>query len=323
MLVGYDVKLCALGDLTKHLFVQQVTVENGIPTSEVVAETLVSMTGAVAGWKSARFDLPVVTLSDRESSVIVGTDDDDHALSTARLGDFDATTQSYIGAQPYSVGVLLSSSNKRTWTPHQDEDLTFRVVAAKFGPLTKTVTLGSFALVDASDLQVRAAVELPSSDCQVVFEIVRASGAVLRLLPGQVMQLSEYITETVQLRAVLTGTEKLSPILYAPVWLIAGKIAASGTYITRAFNLGTGVDLTAYYKASLPGASTVAVAYDRVDDTWNTLTLAATEALTDPAWVEKKHSVSGITAAQGRLKITITGGPAARPRLGDLGAAIT
>ena len=323
MLVGFDFKLCTIGDDANNILLQQVEVENGMPTAQVMAEALVEMSGAVEGWKAGRFALPVVTLADRESAFIVGTDDGVHAVSTARLADFDVDTQSFIGAQPYSVGVLLSSSNKRTWTPHQDEDMTFRVVAAKFGPLTKTVPLGSHDLVDASDLQVRAVVELPSSACRVVFEIVRADNSVIRLLPGQVLQLTEYITETVQLRAVLTGTEKLSPILYAPVWLIAGKIANSGTYISRAFKLGAAVDLTAYYKVALPAGSTAIVEYDKADDNWLALTLDSTEALSDPAWVERKHAVAGITATQGRLRITVTGGPAARPRLGDLGAAIT
>lgn len=322
MIVGFDVKLCEIGDTSNNLFVEQVEVEVGIPTQSVVAEALVPMAGATVGWKSARFGLPVVTLPDRESAVIVGTDDADHSLSTAKLSDFDAENQSWIGAQPYTTGVLLSSSNKRTWTPHQDQDLTFRVVAALFDPTTKTVPLGSFDLVDASDLQVRATVELPSADCSVVFEIVRANNDVLRLLPGQVLRLTEYITETVQLRAVLTGTSKLSPILYAPVWLIAGEIAQSATYVSRAIKLGAGVDLKAWFKASLPSTSTVTVEYDKADDNWVELTLDATEALSDPAWVEQKRAVSGITATEGRIKITITGGPGARPRLGDLGAAV-
>ncbi|MBK8085065.1 MAG: hypothetical protein IPK28_15260 [Devosia sp.] len=37
--------------------------------------------------------------------------------------------------------------------------------------------------------------------------------------------------------------------------------------------------------------------------------------LSDPAWVERKHAVAGITGVKGRLKVTITGGP--RPALGS------
>jgi hypothetical protein len=202
--------------------------------------------------------------------------------------------------------------------------VTFRLIAAKFtNPgFTKTVPLGSFNLVDASDLQVRAVVELPSAECSVVFEIVRANSEVWRVLPFQVLQLTEFITETVQLRAVLTGTEKLSPTLFAPVWFVAGKIATSGSYVSRAFNLGSVVKLTSYMKAFLPAGSTLTAQYDVADDNWQALPTVATEVLALPGWVERKMEATGINAIQGRLKFTFTGGPAARPLFGDLGAAV-
>ncbi len=321
-LVGVDVHLCLIGAQTNSLLVQQVGVEVGIPNEEVIAEAFVPMIGAAIGWKSARYNLLVFTPADRPSAIVIKTDDADHSLSIASLGGFDTDLQSYVGAQPYTTGVLLSSSNAQTWTPHQNDDLTFRLVAAKFGPLTKTVSLGTFELVDCSDLQVRAEVEAPSADCSVVFEIVRADASIIRLLPYQVLQLTEYVTETVQLRAILSGTEKLSPTLFAPVILVAGEIAAEGTYVTRAFKLGAAVKLTSYMKAMLPSGATLDVKYDKADDNWITLPLSATELLTDPAWVEKKFEATGITATEGRLKLTITGGPAARPLVGDLGAAV-
>ncbi|MFP3030850.1 MAG: hypothetical protein ACEY3M_06775, partial [Wolbachia sp.] len=39
-------------------------------------------------------------------------------------------------------GVLLSSSNASTWTPHQNLDLTFRLLAAKFSEVSHVVDLG-------------------------------------------------------------------------------------------------------------------------------------------------------------------------------------
>ncbi len=320
--VGVDIRLCKIGSEANSLLVHQVTVETGFPTEEVYAEAFVSMIGAAVGWKSARYSLPVLTLDDRASAIVVKTDDAEHSLSIASLGAFDADRQSYVGQQPYTTGVLLSSSNAQTWTAHQNDDLAFRIIAAKFTSLTKVVPLGSFNIVNASDLQVRADVEIPSSDCSVIFEVVRASGAVIQLLPYQVVQLSDFVTETVQLRAVLRGTEKLSPILYAPVLFIAGRIETAGTYICRAFNLGTAVKLTSYFKAKLPTGATVNMQYDKADDNWQALPLIATEQLSDAGWVEQKREATGISATQGRIKITITGGPGARPMLGDLGAAI-
>ena len=321
-IVGVDFNLCALGSLANHLQLEQVTVDNGYPTSDVVAEAFISMTGAVTGWKSGRYNTPVLTLSDRYHSFVIKTDDSMHSVSFAKLGGYDADLQQWVSAHPYAVGPRFSSVNAETWTAHQDEALAFRLVAAKYTSFTKTVALGTFAVVNASDLQVRAAVEIPSADCDVYFEIERANGTIYRTRSHQVIKLAEFITENVIVRAILTGTEKLSPTLFAPVLFIAGTLAATGTYVTRAMNFGTAVTVAAYIKSYLPAGSTAVVEYDKVDNTWVSLPVTSTEVLVDPRWVERKHSATGITASQGRLKITLTGTPAARPELADFGAAI-
>lgn len=322
-LVGVDFHLCELGNLSHNILVHQVTVENGIPTVDVMAEAFVPMAAAVLGWKSARYPLPVTTQSDRDHAAVIKTDDPTHSVSIAALGSFDQETNRWVTAHPYPIGPRLDGVNGRSWTAHQAEALTFRLVAARYPVITKTVQLGTFDLIDCSDLQVRAAVELPSAACSVVFEIERTNGTIWKLLPFQVLQLNEYITETVQLRAILKGTEKLSPILYAPVELIAGKIATTAVYITEAFKFGAGIRLTTYLKTFLPGGATVDVEYDEADGNWQVLPLLETEPLTHPLWVERTHEETGITAVQGRLRITAQGGPDARVEVGDLGASIS
>lgn len=318
-LVGVDFHLCHIGDTSKHVLVHQVAVENGIPTINMEAEATVSMAGAVIGWKSARYHMPVTTQNDRDHAFVIKTDDGDHSISIAALGGFDAVLQKPVTVHPYPVGPRLSSVNARTWTPHQNEALAFRLVAARYPVTTKTVALGTFDLVDCSDLQVRAVVDLPSQACSVVFEIERTNGSIYRLLPWQVLQLPEYITETVTLRAVLTGTNTLSPILYAPVELIAGEIATEATYVSRAFDISTADRVSAYLKLSLPAGSAMTFEYDHADDDWQDLPLFATEISPDPAWVEQNHRKDALAADLMRLKITMTGGPAARPRAADLG----
>lgn len=321
-LVGFDFHLCKIGDPAHNILIHQVAVADGTPTINVMAEAFVPMTGAVVGWKLARFELPVTTPNDRDHAMVVKTDDSEHSISIAALGGYDEDLQRKVTAHPYPIGPRSSSVNARAWTAHQGEALTFRLVAAKYPVTTKVVQLGEFNLADCSDLQVRAAVELPSPSCSVVFEIERTNGTIWRLLPFQVLQLNEFITEKVKLRAVLAGTEKLSPVLYAPVELLAGRIATSAIYVTRAFKLGNNVNLTAYFKAFLPGGATVTIENDKADGVWTALPLISTEQLTYPLWVEEKHSKTAITATEGRLRITVTGSPAARVVLGDLGAAI-
>ncbi|MFC5760521.1 DUF4815 domain-containing protein [Rhizobium sp. GCM10022189] len=320
--VGVDFHLCNIGDTAKHLLVDQVSTDTGYPTTDVAAEAVVSMAGAIVGWKSARYNLPLTTPNDRSHAFVIKTDDNAHSISIAKLGGFDADQQKWVTVHPYVTGPRFSSVNAATWTAHQDEALTFRVVAAKFATLTKTVELGSFDLVDCSDLQVRAAVELPSAGCNVVFEIERTNGTIYRLLPFQVLSLPEFITETVELRAVLTGTAKLSPILYAPVELVAGEIATDLTYVTRAFDLGTAVRITSYLKTFLPGGATISMAYSIDGGAFVALPLIGTDPLAFPLWTEKKFEATALTGVQARLKISATGGPDARLMIGDFGAGI-
>lgn len=318
-ITGVNVKFCAKGDPANACILQLRTVENGMPTSTILGECFIDMNTVVVGsWFTANLRLPIFNDPTREVAWVMLTDDPDHALSIAGIGDFDATLQRYVGAQPYSVGVMLSSSNARTWTAHQNEDWTMQIRAALFGPTSKTHTLGTFAVVDMSDVIIRAGVELPTADCSVVFELERASGAKIYLLPNQPYEFTEYITETVTLRAILTGTSKVSPVLYA-AQMIAGKLRTTGVYVSRAFTMGAAIRMSAFLKSYLPAGSSYTVEIDKADDVWSTVAVFGTETL-DLGWTEKEHRVTPYTATVGRLRLTLTGSPAARPLLADFRA---
>ena len=317
---GFDFRVCAVGNEGNSITVEIRTVENGVPTLTVLAQAIVSMEGVSPGqWIEARFNAPVFLTADRSWAVVIKSDDAEHALSIARLGDFDATIQRFVSAQPYSIGVLLSSSNAETWTPHQAEDLTFRVVAAKFSPTTKTVALGSIGVSGMSDMLIRAGVETPNSQTGLIFEVERADGTITRVQPGQVWSLDEYVSENITVRAVLTGTEKASPTLFPRPILITGELASSATYITRAFSMGSAIRMSAFLKSQLPAGSTLTVEIDAADDDWDTVAQHASTVL-DGGWIEREFRVDPYTADQGRLRITLTGTPAARPVLSDMRA---
>ncbi len=321
-ITGVDFHLCKIGNQNHDLVIDLVSTENGYPTADIQAQTSYSMKDAKTGWAGARYDVPLTVLDDRLTAFVIKTDDADHSVSLAKLGDFDANNQRYVSSHPYVTGPRFSSVNARSWTAHQDEALAFRVLAARYIQTEKTVDLGSFDLVDCSDLQVRAAIELPSSDCSVVFEIERNNGTVYQLLPFQLLSLTEYISEKVKLRAVLKGTEKLSPVLFAPIQLIAGKIHKEATYVTRAFAFGEKARLTSYIKTFLPGGATFSLEMQLDDGAFLPLKLDETEQLLEPLWVERKFISGDRGAKQARLKLTLTGGPAARSMVRDFGAGI-
>lgn len=317
---GVDVKFTAIGDTAKPVIVELHSVENGLPTQTVLAQAIVDMSTVTAGvWTEVRFDVPPYLPSDRQFAVMFKTNDDTHALATARIGDFDADAQRWVSAQPYAVGVLLSSSNAETWTAHQNEDLAFRIVAAKFSPLTKTVVLGSVSVTNMSDVLMRAGIETPEGGTGIYFEVERAGGEIVRLLPSQPWQLSEFATETVIIRAVLQGTEKASPTLWPNVLFVAGTLSTTGTYVTRAFDLGSAIRMSAFIKTFLPAGSSATIEIDSADDNWTGVSQHAATVLGD-GWIEREYRVTPYTADNGRLRITLAGTPAARPRLTDMRA---
>ncbi|WP_455481294.1 DUF4815 domain-containing protein [Bartonella sp. B12(2025)] len=321
-ITGVDFYLCKIGDPAHDLVIDLVTTENGYPTADIQAQAFYSMKEAKTGWAEARYDIPLTVSNDRLTAFVIKTDDGNHSIALAKLGDFDEEKQRYVSSHPYVTGPRFSSVNAQSWTAHQDEALTFRVLAARYRQTKKIVDLGEFDLVDCSDLQVRAAIELPSSDCSVVFEIERNNGTVYQLLPFQLLSLTEYISEKVQLRAVLKGTEKLSPVLFAPVQLISGKINKQATYVTRAFSFGERSKLTSYIKTFLPGGSSFSMDIQFDDGAFIPLKLEETEQLAEPLWVERKFISDNKTAKQARLKLTLTGSPAARSVVSDFGAGI-
>ncbi|WP_375686208.1 DUF4815 domain-containing protein [Bartonella sp. AP65SXKL] len=321
-ITGIDFHLCKIGNQNHDLVIDLVTTENGYPTADIQAQSFYSMKGAKLGWAEARYDVPLLVMDDRLTAFVIKTDDADHSVSLAKLGDFDAEHQRYVSSHPYVTGPRFSSVNAQSWTAHQDEALAFRVLAARYRQTEKIVDLGTFDLVDCSDLQIRAAIELPSSDCSVIFEIERNNGTVYQLLPFQLLSLTEYISEKIKLRAILKGTEKLSPVLFAPVQLIAGKIHKEATYVTRAFAFGEKARLTSYIKTFLPGGATFSLEMQLDDGGFTPLKLDETEQLAEPLWTERKFTSSDKGAKQARLKLTLTGGPAARSMVSDFGAGI-
>lgn len=319
MITSTEVKFCARGDNANAVEVDLVdTGDEGEPTRSVFARARIAMdTVVLDDWHQTGFGVPLYRRAGQEQAVVYKTDDAAHGLSIANVGDFDAATQSFVAAQPYSVGVRFSSSNNRAWTPHQTSDLAFRINAASFTQTTLTQVLGTVDLVNVSDIMIRAAMELPTADCSILFEVVRADNSVIRLTESQNHEFDEFVTETVTIRAVLGGTEHVSPILYPNVMVIAGRLQTNGVYITRAHDFGQNVDLVARLRNKLPTGSTMTVEWDNADDNFAALTLDNSTQLND-GFVQRDYSVAGITAQTGRLKIGLTGSPAARPSAAKL-----
>lgn len=299
---------------------QLVTMENGFPSTNVLAEAFISMVGREVGEKvEARFEAPVFLDALRLYGLVWLTSDGDHAIASSRLGDVVGTglDQERVSAQPYTIGDKFTSSNRLSWQVHPDEDVAFEIVGCKFSATTLSVNIWTGDLDDISDLLVRGAIEIPTEDARFRYEIVRADASVIALTPGQTHEFSEFVNETVTLRAVLNGTDTISPVLYPGTLIAGGRIRTSGTYVSRVFEMGVAVEITALFAAFQPSGSDITVDVDDGSNAWEALTLDDTHTLGD-GWVEPKYEKASFSAAEGRLRVTMTGGPDKRVSIAAL-----
>jgi len=320
-ITSLDVKFCVVGDTSNPVVCEIVTVENGIPTVNRIAQAEIDMATVIVGnWQKFSFPVPVFIPAGVEYAFVIKTNDADHSVHIARRGSYDAAAEKWVGAQPYTVGVLLSSSNARTWTPHQDEDLTMRVYGAVFDPVQKVVDCGTIAVTNMSDIIVTSNVTLPTDQTRIRFRITPDGEPSILIEPGQNFERSSYFTGNVLIEAILDGAAKVSPILGRNILAIPGAMRTSGTYISEGFDMGTAIRQDIRLKTNIPNGATLTVEIDKHDDTWVSVALAESEILTNGD-IDRRYTEDPWTAALGgRVKITLTGTPAARPAVSDLRA---
>lgn len=305
--------------------VQLRETSNGIPTQAILAEAVIKPADVNIGGATTRaqFPAPVSLLANTEYAIVVLCSDAVGAMSVAELGKFDANAQRWITSQPYTVGVLLSSSNASTWTAHQDRDLAFRVLKADFSATSRTIDLGNVAVSGVTDLLLLSFADRPDSATRVEYNLTMPDNSVIVADESQPIQLAAAVTGNINVSAILHGTAGFSPILYRGSQLISGIVGASGTYITRAVPGAASVTLKTIFEAIVPSGANVVVEYQIVGtSTWTTLPQTATRAV-DDGFTEFTNSVASINAAAGvRFRLTLSGTTAARPRVRDLRAFV-
>lgn len=293
----------------------------GFPTQDILAERVILPSQIILGGAHTRvsFASPVHLIGGIEYAIVVLCDDAVGELAVAELGKFDAVAQRWITSQPYTIGVLLSSSNASTWTPHQDRDMAFRLLRASYTQTTRTVVLGNVAVTAATDLFLMAYAERPASSTGVEYRLTLPDASVVTVPDGQPIQLPGAITGNVGVSAVLTGTADFSPVLMPGTQLVSGAIATTADYVSRAIPAGSGVTVKVIYEAIVPSGSSLAVFYKGPDvaDTWQAVP-ALSNSPADDGFTEFIRSVSSVSELTVQIKLVLTGTAAARPYVRDL-----
>ncbi len=307
---------------TKDLMVQLRESDNGVPQRQALMQTRVKASALNAsGATRITFPFPIYLNANQEYFLVFLTDDATHSLRTAELGKYDSTANQWVSAQPYTIGVLLSSSNASSWTVHNDKDLKFTLNVAEFTQNTQTINLGSLTVSNMTDLLVKAPIDVPGDSTRVSFRYTRSTGEVFNLAPDQAIPLEASISDTLQVQAILEGTTKESPILYPGVLSLPGTLDTSGSYVGRQFDVSSGATtMKVVYEAKLEAGATVTPQYD--NSGFQNLSLSSANPVGD-GWVEYVYEDTGITGMSAtKVKLTLSGSAAGRPLVRKLRAVM-
>ena len=299
-----------IGD--KPVTVQIRETATGLPTGAVLAETRITAAQIKGNGEETVVDFatPLYIEALQEFAVVILTDDNKHSLAIAEVGQYDRRAQRYVTEQGYSVGVLLSSSNASTWTPHNNADLAFRLYAAEFTATEHTTELKTQTAHHASDLYLMADVERPGTETDVSFTFV-ADDRRYALQDKQTGRLDVRTDGDLTAKVTLRGSKTRSPVLYPGALLALGDLQESATYISRAVVAGSGQAIVTL-ESNTPSGSALTVEIE-IDGTWKSCTPENGEPLGD-GWVrnEYKQAISGGDTV--RCRITLSGNISARPR---------
>lgn len=266
LLAGIDLWFTQKGPSDVRLQIRETQL--GLPNEVILGEAILSTDEILIDGSPTPFRFsPLFAEAGVEYAIVILTEDPLHEVRIAEVGEWDPT-RGFVTGQPYQVGVLLSSSNAVTWTPHQKRDLTFKLFAAKFTHNEKEVDFGTFAVERASDFIPICAVQRTSGDTHVRFEVTEKNhdgetGQVLTVLDNQALNMDHYHSGEISVKARLSGSSHFSPILFPGPQLATGEQQEEGDYVSRAIPCGIGSKLTITFEAWLPGTSSVSVFYEK------------------------------------------------------------
>lgn len=323
---GLDLWFTAKGG-SAPVIVQIRETQVGMPTTTVLTEGRLLASDIKTDGNPTRINFdPVALEANREYALVVLTDDANHALAVAELGQYDPRT-GWVTAQPYQIGVLLSSSNGSTWTAHQTQDLTFRLLGCRFTQTSKTVSLGQYTVANLSDVMALAGVDRPAAGTDVQFLATDAQGRIYTLSEDRGLALTEKLSGNLAVSARLTGTETASPILYPGTQLVFGTLESAGDYLSRAIPAAATFNVSVTFEALTPGTSSVSVqAESGTPGSFQALSLSSGVEVGN-GWVERTYkgtSLVGVGADRTtRVKLALSGNPQHRPFVRKLRVVVT
>ena len=324
---GLDLHFAAVGGPV--IVVLSELDDAGMPGIAAVVRRLEPAQINVAGLATrVTWPAPVLMRARTGYAISVSAADTQTALEVAQVGEASQGGGGWVTAAQAEVGQMLEINASAIVTRHTNRMLRFELLAVQYTANSKTVTLGTQAVANATSLMLNAGASQPEPTARISYalELLDAGGALQQTIEadvGQPVKLSAAHNGSVRVRATLrVGDNGLGAVLDAAPLLLVGSLLNAGTYITPSIATAGGTDLRVLFVGDIPAGAAVAVHMQvAASQQWQEVPYLSSSQQTAGS-IEITHRLQGINATSLRLRLTLTGTTTARPKVRDLRAVI-
>lgn len=293
------------------------TTDANSPSNVVVASKMVNPTDISASedgsvFTNIKLDQPIMLNKDTNYALTLGSNSNNYTTFIGKIGNNDLITNNKVNSQPYTAGILYTSSNGNEWTPDQYSDLKFKINVAKFdtsstivfNPMSN-ISLDTFDIfakyITPNQTNIKWSYRMLTKDDENGVEITdKPWSSVL----GFNLTNVHTIAKSVQLKADFTSSEYSSPKLgISSLSFLALTTSLTGNWISKNIDLSNSPFNTVSidYMGYTPFSSTITPFYSLDGgNTWKQVVVTPTITDSTNNWKEYnyKFSVSKATISQ-------------------------
>lgn len=312
----------AAKDPSKSVVVQVRGVTNGYPNEVIHSESVLkasdvnlSPTGLTE--TIVDFEQPVYCKADESYCFTILSDSNLYAMFIAELGKVDLNTGTFVTSNPYTVGVLFSSSNASTWTAHQTMDLKFKLYRAGFTGNGEVIFENVSASAMTGIVLAASSVDYKNQGVEWYYKI-GSTGAWNNIEAFTDWDLGGQVTD-ITVKAVIKSSSYMSPLIANDcVNIVALSIKSSGSYVSRQVEMSEAfTNVKVMINLALPTGTTCSVYTQCEDDPSNggwVLMSSPTITPISEEYSQYTYTRSSLNAKKYRVKVSLTtNNPTVRP----------
>lgn len=292
---------------TADLEIRLVNTVAGMPNREdVLSIGRLAKSSVIAGINKIPLKTPLRVIPDKEYAIILVTANSMGTVAVAKIGGVSSVTGLWVTSQTNN-GVLLISANESTWTPVQDEDLTFKVYKAVYSSQNTSV-IANFTVSNGTIWRLVGTLDQHDST-SVEFELTDISTGNKYPLVFNGNSSTPPISGNVRITATLkTSNPSVSPRIMPGMVISVLKPVKPGVYTQRAFSVDKASTNPAKIRLFIdkfePSGSSITPSLELLSGVFSPMNLVSTRPV-GFGYIETEYSLDNITREEMRLRLVL------------------